>query len=321
MQEAQENKKVVVDDGTVEIDTGDEKETTIELQDESSEKETVADSQEAQSAEEPVETEQEQVSSNAQKRINRLTKRMRDAEKKEQEAIRYAQQIQKEAQELKERMASLDNGYMQEFGTRIDVETSQAEANLKRAVEIGDADQMVEAQKQLARLSYQSERYNEAKTQHEKQLEYQKQNINQQPHPLSAQTMQQRQPAQPEIRRPDPKAEAWAAKNEWFGSDEAKTFAAFGIHKKLVEDEGFDPKSDEYYTELDNRIASTFNMEVAVNDSGTGKRAAQTVAGVSRATGSSNSGRNRRVKLSPTQVAIAKKLGVPLEEYAKHVKE
>jgi hypothetical protein len=133
--------------------------------------------------------------------------------------------------------------------------------------------------------------------------------------------MQQPQPAQQEIRRPDPKAEAWAQKNEWFGSDEAKTFAAFGIHKKLVEDEGFDPTSDEYYTELDNRIASTFNMEVAVNDSGTGKRAAQTVAGVSRATGSSNSGRNRRVKLSPTQVAIAKKLGVPLEEYAKHVKE
>ena len=318
MQE-EENKKVVVDDGTVEIDTGDEKETTIELEDETAEKNSVEVSADSSTPENSTETEQEQVSSNAQKRINRLTKKMRDAEKKEQEAIRYAQQIQKESQELKQRLASLDNGYMKEFGTRIDVETSQAEANLKRAVEIGDADQIVAAQKQLAKLSYQSERYNEAKTQHEKQLEAQQQFANQQPQ--AAQTMQQAQPAQQEIRRPDPKAEAWAQKNEWFGSDEAKTFAAFGIHKKLVEDEGFDPTSDEYYTELDNRIASTFNMEVAVNDSGTGKRAAQTVAGVSRATGSSNSGRNRRVKLSPTQVAIAKKLGVPLAEYAKHVKE
>ena len=318
MQE-EENKKIVVDDGTVEIDTGDEKETTIELEDETAEKNSVEVSADSSTPENSTETEQEQVSSNAQKRINRLTKKMRDAEKKEQEAIRYAQQIQKESQELKQRLASLDNGYMKEFGTRIDVETSQAEANLKRAVEIGDADQIVAAQKQLAKLSYQSERYNEAKTQHEKQLEAQQQFANQQPQ--AAQTMQQAQPAQQQIRRPDPKAEAWAKKNEWFGSDEAKTFAAFGIHKKLVEDEGFDPTSDEYYTELDNRIASTFNMEVAVNDSGTGKRAAQTVAGVSRATGSSNSGRNRRVKLSPTQVAIAKKLGVPLEEYAKHVKE
>ena len=318
MQE-EENKKVVVDDGTVEIDTGDEKETTIELEDETAEKNSVEVSADSSTLENSTETEQEQVSSNAQKRINRLTKKMRDAEKKEQEAIRYAQQIQKESQELKQRLASLDNGYMKEFGTRIDVETSQAEANLKRAVEIGDADQIVAAQKQLAKLSYQSERYNEAKSQHEKQLEAQQQFANQQPQ--AAQTMQQAQPAQQQIRRPDPKAEAWAQKNEWFGSDEAKTFAAFGIHKKLVEDEGFDPTSDEYYTELDNRIASTFNMEVAVNDSGTGKRAAQTVAGVSRATGSSNSGRNRRVKLSPTQVAIAKKLGVPLEEYAKHVKE
>ena len=111
-------------------------------------------------------------------------------------------------------------------------------------------------------------------------------------------------------------------RNDWFGQDEVKTFAAFGIHKKLVEDEGFDPTTDEYYTELDNRLASRFQPEqtAAANDSGTGKRAAQTVAGVSRATGSSSSGR-RRVKLTPTQVAIAKKLGVPLEEYAKYVKE
>ena len=127
--------------------------------------------------------------------------------------------------------------------------------------------------------------------------------------------MQQAQPAQQQIRRPDPKAEAWAQKNEWFGSDEAKTFAAFGIHKKLVEDEGFDPTSDEYYTELDRRINDSFG-NAAKN---TSKRPAQTVAGVSR----NNSGRSsgKKVRLTPSQVAIAKKLGVPLEEYAKYVKE
>jgi hypothetical protein len=317
MQDVEEaNKTIVIDDGTVEIDTGDEKETTVELQEDSSGKETIAVSNEAPDPENGNETEQEQLTNNAQKRINRLTKKMRDAEKKEQEAIRYAQQVQKESQELKQRMASLDNGYMQEFGTRIDVQTSQAEANLKRAVEIGDADQIVAAQKELSKLSYQSERFNETKNQHERQQQIQQAAQTQQP-----QVAPTAQPGAQEIKRPDPKAEAWAKRNEWFGTDEAKTFAAFGIHKKLVEDEGFDPTSNEYYTELDNRISSTFNMEVAVNDSGTSKRAAQTVAGVSRATGSSNSGRNRRVKLSPTQVAIAKKLGVPLEEYAKHVKE
>ncbi len=317
MQDVEEaNKTIVIDDGTVEIDTGDEKETTVELQEEPSEKENIAVSNEAPDPENGNETEQEQLTNNAQKRINRLTKKMRDAEKKEQEAIRYAQQVQKESQELKQRMASLDNGYMQEFGTRIDVQTSQAEANLKRAVEIGDADQIVAAQKELSKLSYQSERFNETKNQHERQQQIQQAAQTQQP-----QVAPTAQPGAQEIKRPDPKAEAWAKRNEWFGTDEAKTFAAFGIHKKLVEDEGFDPTSNEYYTELDNRISSTFNMEVAVNDSGTSKRAAQTVAGVSRATGSSNSGRNRRVKLSPTQVAIAKKLGVPLEEYAKHVKE
>jgi hypothetical protein len=121
-------------------------------------------------------------------------------------------------------------------------------------------------------------------------------------------------PAQ-QPRRPDPKAEQWALKNSWFGQDEAMTYAAFGIHKKLVEDEGFDPQSDDYYTELDRRISDKFgNGGKSAN-----KRAAQTVVGASR---SSNTGRSgKKVRLTPSQVAIAKKLGVPLEEYAKYVKE
>ena len=124
------------------------------------------------------------------------------------------------------------------------------------------------------------------------------------------QPMPQQQP-----RRPDPKAEDWAENNEWFGQDDAMTYAAFGIHKTLVEEEGFDPKSDEYYSELDQRIGQKFNMP----SNNTSRRAVQTVAGVSRSSSGRSSG--RKVRLTPSQVAIAKKLGVPLEEYAKYVKE
>jgi ABC-type sugar transport system ATPase subunit len=262
--------------------------------------------------EDAPENEQEKVVNSAKDRIAKLTKKMRQMERREQEALRYAQQVQSEASQLKQRMESLDNGYMQEFGTRLEVQTSQAEAALKRAVEIGDADQIVNAQKELSKLYSQSERYSEAKNQQERQR--------QAAQALAQQQMQQPAPQQQQIQRPDRKAEEWAQRNEWFGQDEAMTFAAFGIHKKLVEDEGFDPTSDEYYSELDNRIASRFRTEPKAADTGTSKRNAQTVAGVSRATGSSSSGR-RRVRLTPTQVQIAKKLGVPLEEYAKYVKE
>jgi hypothetical protein len=131
-------------------------------------------------------------------------------------------------------------------------------------------------------------------------------------------------PAQQEVRRPDRQAEEWAERNTWFGQDEVKTFAAFGIHKKLVEDEGFDPQSDEYYNELDRRIRRSFgntmqDADDTAQSTGTGRRPAQTVAGVSRSSGKT-SGR-KKVRLTPTQVAIAKKLGVPLEEYAKYVKD
>ena len=131
---------------------------------------------------------------------------------------------------------------------------------------------------------------------------------NQQPH----QAQQQAQQHAPQ--RPDPKAEEWASRNPWFGDNEAMTYAAFGIHKKLIEEEGFDPKSDEYYTELDNQIAETFKTAT----DNTSKRPVQTVAGASRTT----TGRSgKQVRLTPSQVAIAKKLGVPLEEYAKYVKD
>ncbi len=156
-------------------------------------------------------------------------------------------------------------------------------------------------------LSAENERANQAKLAQERQQQQTEQQV--------AAPQQQQAAPQQQIKRPDPKAQDWAARNEWFGQDEAKTFAAFGIHKKLVEDEGFDPTSDEYYTELDRRISDTFGGEAK----SASKRPAQTVAGVSR----TNSGRSsgKKVRLTPSQVAIAKKLGVPLEEYAKHVKE
>jgi len=240
-----------------------------------------------------------------QKRIDRLTKKMREAERREQEALRYAQAIQTEAQTLKQRISSMDSNYVNEYSNRVNSEIQQAENELARAIEIGDSKKTVEAQRKLTALAIQADRAQQAKVQQERYLKQQE--------AAQQQQVQQPMPAQ-QPRRPDPKAEQWALRNSWFGQDEAMTYAAFGIHKKLVEDEGFDPQSDDYYTELDRRIADKFgNGGKAVN-----KRAAQTVVGASR-TPSGRSG--KKVRLTPSQVAIAKKLGVPLEEYAKYVKE
>ena len=279
-----------------ELDVGDAEETEVELE----------QPEEASEPEEPaVEVEQEassddeiaEYSESVQKRINRLTKKMREAERREEEAIKYAQNVQAESEQIRKRMQNLDQGFMAEHGQRIELEQAQAEAALKRAVELGDPEATVEAQKQLTQISIAANNYAQAQRQSQTNQEL----------------MSQQQP-----QRPDPKAEQWAEKNSWFGQDEAMTFAAFGIHKKLVEDEGFDPQGDDYYNELDSRIKREFPHKFGEEQS-TGRKPAQNVAGVSRST---KTGRNgKRVRLSQTQVAIAKKLGVPLEEYAKYVKE
>lgn len=240
-----------------------------------------------------------------QKRINRLTKKMREAERQRDESIRYAQQVQSEAQTLKSRLTNLDTSYVNEYSTRVSTQMSQAEAALSRAIEMGDSKGTVEAQRTLTQLAIQSDRADQARQQQER---YAQQQAAQQQYQA-----QQPMPAQ-QPRRPDAKAEQWALRNSWFGQDEAMTYAAFGIHKRLIEDEGFDPQSDEYYNELDRRISSKF-----VSQSKPVNRPAQTVAGASRAVSAGRSG--RKVRLTPSQVAIAKKLGVPLEEYAKYVKE
>ena len=247
----------------------------------------------------------QKAESATQKRIDRLTKKMREAERREQEAIRYAQGVQSESNQLKQRLQNLDTNYVSEYTNRVSTQMQQAEADLARAIEIGDSAATVEAQRNLTNLAIQADRAAQAKAQSDRARQQQE----------AAQQYQARQPMpaqQP--KRPDKKAEEWALRNSWFGSDEAMTYAAFGIHKKLVEEEGFDPQSDDYYTELDNRISSKFNMGVQA----TNKRPAQTVVGASR----NVSGRSgKKVRLTPSQVAIAKKLGVPLEEYAKYVKE
>jgi len=289
-----------------ELEVGDAVETEVEIEAEDTEAEAAIEDV-SQKPEEKQEDELENYSESVQKRINRLTKKMRDAEREREEALRYAQNVQNETEQIRQRMQSLDQGYMTEYGSRLNLEQQQAEANLKRAVELGDAEATVAAQKELSRLAVAENNYAQAQRQAERQYQ-------QQP----AQQQYQQPAPEPQPQKPDAKAEEWASKNAWFGTDEAMTFAAFGIHKKLIEDEGFDPKSNDYYNELDSRIKREFPHKFE-QDSSASRRPAQNVAGVSR---SSSSGRNgKRVKLSPTQVAIAKKLGVPLEEYAKYVKE
>jgi len=276
--------------------------------------EVEVEASEGQSDQENVEIVEEdqfdKAQSSTQKRIDRLTKKMRDAQRREEEAVKYAKQVQEESTQLKQRFSALDSNYVSEYTNRVQTQMEQTEKELARAMELGDTTAVVEANKKMIALSAENDRANQAKVAQERQQQAQQQ-VQQQPvAPQQQQAVQQQQ-----IKRPDPKAQDWAARNDWFGQDEARTFAAFGIHKKLVEDEGFDPTSDEYYTELDRRISDTFGG----NAKSASKRPAQTVAGVSR----SNSGRSsgKKVRLTPSQVAIAKKLGVPLEEYAKYVKE
>jgi hypothetical protein len=282
----------------IELDLDEAEETEVDLSDAGDDEAPLAAAEDDQF---------EKAESNTQKRIDRLTKKMREAERREEEALRYAQNVKTEAEQLKTRMTALDTNYVNEYSSRVESEMGTAEQALARAIEIGDTNGVVEAQRNITKLAIENDRANQAKMQqqrHAQQEQAQRQHQVQQPMP-------QQQP-----RRPDPKAEDWADRNEWFGSDEAMTYAAFGVHKKLVENEGFDPQSNEYYSELDKRMKEEFPHKLKTGES---RRPAQTVASVSRSASGRSSG--KKVRLTPSQVAIAKKLGVPLEEYAKYVKE
>jgi|TARA_X000000950_G_C13895962_1_gene652796 hypothetical protein len=283
----------------IELDLGDSQETEIEVSD--NEKQQVDVSLEAES-----DDNFDKAENATQKRIDRLTKKMREAERQREEALKYAQGVQAEAHQLKQRMDALDNNYVNEYSNRVESQIVSAEEKLAKAIEMGDTNGVIEAQRSITRLAIENDRAQQAKVQQQRYA----QQIQAQQQAAVNQPMPQQQP-----RRPDPKAEQWAQKNTWFGDDEAMTYAAFGIHKKLVEDEGFDPQSNDYYNELDRRMQTEFPHKL----NGGSKRPAQTVASVSRNTSGRSSG--KKVRLTPSQVAIAKKLGVPLEEYAKYVKE
>ena len=271
----------------------------IELEaEESSSEEVVQEAAPEEPKEKPV--------SDSKKRIDRLTKLRREAERREKDALQYAESVKAEMERLKARMDSLDQGYVQEYTGRVQSELDAAKNELRQAMSIGDTDAAVEAQTKISSLTVAQERARQAQMQQERRA---------QEAPVEQEIPQQPQQAQPQQRQPDPKAEEWAEKNEWFGKDQAMTYAAFGIHKSLVEDEEFDPSSDEYYNELDKRIAAEFPHKFESNSTQS-NRPVQTVASASRTAKTSGL---KKVKLTPSQVAIAKKLGVSLEDYAKQV--
>ena len=247
------------------------------------------------------------VNDAVQKRIAKLTAKMREAERREQAALEYAKGLQAQAQTLQQRLVHTDYSRLNEAKTRLETQQTALRQIIQKAREEGDINTEIEAQERLTGLL-------QEKTQVSQWLQ-QQEVARQQPVQEAFQRPQQRQQQQPPA--PDPRAEDWAARNEWFGQDRMMTYAAWGIHQDLIEREGIDPNSDEYYTELDRRIREEFPKRFA--QSSRQQRSAPAVAPASRSSGI-NSAR-RTVRLSPSQVAIAKKLGVPLEEYAKHVKE
>ena len=291
----------------VELDTGG---NAVDVELKENKQQEVEEVEDQTSAEKPKEKkdEREEYSKDVQKRIDRLTYKIREAERREKEALNFAEKVKKEKDELQTKFTKLDDGYVSEFSTRVTSELESAKAALKAAMAAGDVDAQVAAQGNLARLAIEQERVKateEQRKKYEESLKNAGQEVNQ---PVQNK-------AQPP--KPDPKAEAWAERNEWFGKDEAMTYASFGLHRKLVEEDGFTPSSDEYYEELDKRLRDEFPQKFDDGGEVQGGKPAQTVASANRTT---RTGR-KTVRLTPSQVAIAKKLGVPLEEYAKYVKE
>mgnify|MGYP001485114151 CR=1 FL=1 len=244
-----------------------------------------------------------EYSEGVQRRIAKLTRKMREAERQKEEAIAFAEASKKEKEEVQGRLSKLDKTYVSEFEGRVKTSLAAAKLALKNAIDSQDVDAQVAAQEQIANLTVDAARLNAMKV-----AEVEK--------PKEVNVTPQRQQA---VSQSDPKAEMWATKNPWFGNDTAMTYTAFDLHKKLVEEEGYDPKSDEYYNEIDKRIRVEFPHKFdKVEDNSTERvKPTQNVASAKR---SASTGRRKTVKLTPSQVAIAKRLGVPLEDYAKQLK-
>ena len=249
-----------------------------------------------------------EYSEGVQKRIAKLTRKMREAERQKEEAIAYAEAANRSKGELEGRLSKLDRSYVSEFESRVKTNMAAAKLALKNAIESQNVDAQIAAQEQMANLTMDGAKLNAMKVAEQSKLEVSN-NVNITP---------QRQ-NQSRAVATDPKAEDWAAKNSWFGNDSAMTYTAFDLHKTLVEEEGYDPKSDEYYVEIDKRIRVEFPHKFGKIETNSTERVKPT-KNVASAKRSASTGRRKTVSLTPSQVAIAKRLGVPLEDYAKQLK-
>ena len=281
-----------------------------ETKEEEQEQEVVVEEEKTEDADETqavdaADEDLSEYSESVKKRISKLTNRFREEERQKQSAIEFAESVKKQNDDLKARLDKLDTNYVGEVDNRVTAQAQAAKEAYKKALETGDADALYEAQSNISRIAMEEARLKDLKARQEEKKATETNGAT----PPPAQT------PPPPPQKPDPRAEQWAQENEWFGKDQTMTYAAFGVHKQLIESEGFDPNTEEYYTELDNRIKSEFPHKFTKKSSG--PRVASAGATASKTV---SKGR-RTVKLTPSQIAIAKKLGVPLEEYAKHVKE
>jgi hypothetical protein len=309
------------DEKMVDLDTsGEGAEINLEEQKDESVVETESPKQETEApSEEPIETKQEETpkeepkkedeqledySKGVQSRIAKLTRKMREAERQRDAATEYAKSIEQKRQALETRFQKTDADYLKKFETSINTGLEAAQKELAAAIAAGDAEAQVAANKRIATLAFENAKLEQSKSAREEQVT--------KPADVVAPEQPRTQMQEPS----DPKAESWASKNSWFGQDRAMTYTAFEIHKDLVEKEGFDPNSNEYYAEVDKRIRVDFPHKFAKTDVKQTTDPVQTVASARR---SVRPGR-QTVKLTSSQVAIAKKLGVPLEEYAKQIK-
>ena len=248
----------------------------------------------------------EEYSTGVKKRIDKLTRKMRESERREQAAVEYAKNVQEENSKLKTRSSETDKLYVSDLSARIESQIDAAKTNLKNSITNGDVEGQVDYQREIASLTQEEDRVGREKRRLEKIKP-----VSMRPESL---------PSPPPQAPPDKRAIEWADKNSWFGEDQIMTYAAYGVHQQLTEQEGFDPRSDEYYEEIDLRLKKEFPhrfKESKIGDNSSNLKPVQAVASANRST---KVGR-RTVRLTPSQVAISKKLGVPLEEYAKHVKE
>jgi hypothetical protein len=308
----QEDPKVELDTSGPEVDVilpEEKAEEVVETKEEETVKEVVKEEVKKESVKE-IKQEQkeddsklEEYSKGVQSRIAKLTRKMREAERREQAATEYAQALEVQRKTDQSRFKKMDTDYWSRFEKTVKTGMESAQKELASAIESGNAEAQVEANKKIATLAFENAK-----------LEQKKSEPVEEERPVQQLSDGGKLPQQT-IQDPDPKAEEWAVKNTWFGKDRAMTFTAFEIHKDLV-NEGFDPKSDDYYNEVDKRIRVDFKHKF---DSNAVEHTSKPVQSVASAQRSVKPGR-KTVRLTPSQVAIAKKLGVPLEEYAKQIK-